>query len=210
VQAQTQYVQQQQQARPVYQNYAQAQQQYAASQNGQYNVNPYSAQGYNGAYNTQYAGAQGYTGQGAVVEDFNLFTAYGSMLKKYAKFSGRSRRKEYWLAGIMNAIIMMILNIAISILAGPSLTEMVLYERVPEFSLPVIILGIVYLVYTLVMIIPSLAILVRRFHDTGKSGAAILLYLIPFVGGLIVFIFTVLDSTPGPNQYGPNPKGVLR
>ncbi|MBQ6052081.1 MAG: DUF805 domain-containing protein [Clostridia bacterium] len=130
------------------------------------------------------------------------------MFKKYAKFSGRSRRKEYWLAGIMNAIIMMILEIISSVILTPALMEAIAYERVPTLSPAAIILAIIIAVYSLVVFIPSLALLVRRFHDTDKSGAAIFLYLIPFVGSLIVFIFTCLDSTPGPNKYGPNPKGI--
>jgi uncharacterized membrane protein YhaH (DUF805 family) len=60
--------------------------------------------------------------------------------------------------------------------------------------------------YILATIIPSLAITVRRLHDTGKSGWMILLCLIPKVGGIILLAFMVLDSDPGPNQYGSNPK----
>ncbi len=203
--------QQQYRQQPAYQNYAQqSQQQYSAPQNGAYNVNPYSSQYNSQAYSNQYANAQAYAGEGAVVEDFNLFTAYGSMFKKFAQFSGRSRRKEYWLAGIMNAIISAIFGTVISILGGPSLADAIMYERVPQLSLPLIIVTIVYGLYNLILIIPSLALLIRRFHDTNHSGAAIFLWLIPFIGGLIVFIFTVMDSTPGLNKYGPNPKGVWR
>jgi uncharacterized membrane protein YhaH (DUF805 family) len=60
--------------------------------------------------------------------------------------------------------------------------------------------------YILVSILPSLTVTVRRLHDTGKSGWMILLCLIPIVGIIIVLVFMVLDSDPGPNQYGPNPK----
>ncbi|MBR5721975.1 MAG: DUF805 domain-containing protein [Clostridia bacterium] len=130
------------------------------------------------------------------------------MFKKYAKFSGRSRRKEYWLAGIMNAIIIFIFEIISSFVLTPALMEAITYERMPNLGIGAIILAIIMVVYGLVIFIPSLALLVRRFHDTGKSGAAILLYLIPIVGGLIVFIFTCMDSSYGPNKYGPNPKGI--
>lgn len=57
-------------------------------------------------------------------------------------------------------------------------------------------------------LIPTLACGVRRLHDTGKSGAFILFGLIPFVGGIILLVFFVMDSAPGDNQYGPNPKGI--
>lgn len=69
-----------------------------------------------------------------------------------------------------------------------------------------LLLGIVMIIYVLIVFIPSLAVTVRRLHDTGKSGWYILLNLIPYVGGLIIFIFTVMDSEPGENKWGPNPK----
>ncbi|MEL6528624.1 MAG: DUF805 domain-containing protein [Pseudomonadota bacterium] len=114
-------------------------------------------------------------------------------LQRYADFSGRSRRKEYWmfflgiiLAAIVVGIIEGILGMAgmIGGLYGP--LSMIL------------ILGI---------IIPSLAVQVRRFHDQDKSGWFVLLGFIPIVGGLIVLVFMCLEGTSGPNQYGPDPKG---
>ena len=120
------------------------------------------------------------------VENFNLFTAYASMFKKYAQFSGRSRRSEFWFAGLMNSIIVSILYF------------LLIVPRIGAF-----LIGI----YSLVTLIPNLALNVRRLHDTGKSGWCLLLGLIPFFGGIILFVFSVLDSQPGTNQYGPNPKG---
>jgi uncharacterized membrane protein YhaH (DUF805 family) len=58
------------------------------------------------------------------------------------------------------------------------------------------------------MFLPSLAVTVRRLHDTDRSGWWILLNLIPIVGALIVLIFTCLDGTPGDNRFGPNPKAI--
>jgi uncharacterized membrane protein YhaH (DUF805 family) len=62
--------------------------------------------------------------------------------------------------------------------------------------------------YGLAVLIPGLAVSVRRLHDSGKSGWLILICLVPFVGGLIVLILMLLDSQPGANEYGPNPKGA--
>ena len=64
--------------------------------------------------------------------------------------------------------------------------------------------------YALAVLVPSLAVLVRRLHDTGRSGWWMLIALIPFLGGLILFVFTVMDSEPGRNDYGPNPKHELQ
>ena len=121
---------------------------------------------------------------------------YLMVLRRYAQFDGRSRRKEFWIFALFNILI---------ILAS-------LFVRFASFGVMVhdnyteTVLSIPLAFYILVIIIPSLAVTVRRLHDTGKSGWMILLCLIPIVGEIIVLVFTVLDSDPGPNQYGPNPK----
>ena len=109
------------------------------------------------------------------------------LTKKYADFSGRARRSEYWWFVLAEII-------ALSILYG--------LTRVSSIFL------ILYFIVALALIIPGLAVTVRRLHDTGKSGWFILLGLIPFVGGIIILIFTVQEGTPGDNQYGPNPKAI--
>ena len=60
----------------------------------------------------------------------------------------------------------------------------------------------------LILIIPSLSVLFRRLHDTGRSAWWILIGLIPLIGAIVLFIFTVLDSEPGSNKFGPNPKNI--
>jgi uncharacterized membrane protein YhaH (DUF805 family) len=118
---------------------------------------------------------------------------YLMVLKKYAQFSGRSRRKEYWMFALFNCLFCLPLYI------------LALVFR--EDAIGSIFLGL-YFIYVLAILLPSLAVGVRRLHDTGKSGWMLLLCLIPIVGGIIVLVFTVLDSNPGPNEYGPNPKGA--
>lgn len=117
-------------------------------------------------------------------------------LRRYAEFSGRSRRKEYW----MFILAVIILYVACALLfggLGGAVSD-------PEgagglFSIPILILA-------LALFIPSLAVQVRRFHDQDKSGWFVLLGLIPFVGGLIVLVFMCLEGTRGPNRYGADPK----
>lgn len=113
---------------------------------------------------------------------------YIDVLKKYAVFSGRSRRAEYWYFVLFNLIIAIILSIISSITAD--------------------VLGILVFLYMLAVFIPGLAVSVRRLHDTGRSGWMILITLIPLIGGLWLLILMATDSTPGENKYGPNPKGV--
>ncbi|MFC4409097.1 DUF805 domain-containing protein [Chungangia koreensis] len=110
---------------------------------------------------------------------------YLKVLQNYIGFSGRARRKEYWMFVLINAIIILVLSILESLMGLP---------------------GIISGLYSLAVLLPSLAVSVRRLHDTGKSGWWILLGLIPFVGTIILLVFFVLDSEDGANQYGPNPK----
>jgi len=112
---------------------------------------------------------------------------YLEVLKKYAVFSGRARRKEYWMFILFNFIAYAILGF-IEVLLG----------------IPAILSSI----YGLAVLIPSLAVCVRRLHDSGRSGWWILIGLLPLVGFIVLLIFMVLDSQPGDNQYGPNPKGA--
>lgn len=115
----------------------------------------------------------------------------------YANFSGRARRKEYWMFTLVNTIIITVLY-AILI----SSVDMNTGEMNSLGSIAGIIIGI----YSLAIIIPSLAVTIRRFHDQDKSGWMFLLAFIPAVGGLIVFVFMCLEGTKGDNRFGPDPK----
>ncbi len=121
---------------------------------------------------------------------------YLEVFRRYAEFSGRSRRKEYWMFALFNILFIFGLAMIMAVLAS------IFGDTGIVFIIPVIIL----IIYFAVVFIPALAVTVRRLHDTGRSGWFILLNFIPYVGGLIVFIFTVLDSEPGENKWGPNPK----
>jgi uncharacterized membrane protein YhaH (DUF805 family) len=111
---------------------------------------------------------------------------YLDVLKKYAVFEGRARRKEYWMFVLCNAIITIILDILFHFLDAPFLI----------------------LLYALAVLLPNIGVSIRRLHDTGRTGWWLLIGLIPLVGAIILLVFFITDSEPGPNQYGPNPKGV--
>ncbi|MBC7679022.1 MAG: DUF805 domain-containing protein [Pseudorhodobacter sp.] len=116
-----------------------------------------------------------------------LAEAVTTVIGKYADFSGRARRSEYWfwtLAVFLGYVVAAILTQ----IAG--------------------IFEVLLVLFYLAVLVPTIAVGVRRLHDTGKSGWFILLGLIPLVGGIVLLVFTVSDSTPGDNEYGPNPKGV--
>ncbi|WP_159567754.1 DUF805 domain-containing protein [Budvicia diplopodorum] len=114
------------------------------------------------------------------------------LLEKYADFSGRARRQEYWMFTLFNIIAVVALSVIGSILDA-------VFGSDGVFAM--IIVGIYYLG----IIVPSLAVSVRRLHDTDRSGWWLLLALVPF-GGLVIFVFTVLEGTNGPNRFGPSPK----
>lgn len=130
------------------------------------------------------------------VDSENYFT---KCFSHYADFSGRARRSEYWTFYLINLLI-------ISILQGIGIASV--FSNDSEFILVGGFSTILAGIYSLVIFLPQLAVAVRRLHDSGKSGAMILLNLIPIIGGIIVFVFMCMDSEPGPNEYGPNPKGV--
>lgn len=119
---------------------------------------------------------------------------YISCLKNYAKFSGRARRKEYWMFALINGLICLILNIPVFVatIMGLDSLSSIFYA--------------VYFIYCLAVAIPGLAVAVRRLHDVGKSGWMYLVCFIPIIGWLLILYYDVKEGDMGANQYGPNPK----
>ena len=140
------------------------------------------------------------------VEKYNLISAYISMFKKYAKFSGRSRRSEYWFATLAHSIVMLVLGL---LMIMPLAMDIALYGEPTEVALSIIPFGyFLSFIYSVATLVPYLALTIRRLHDTGRSGWFYLLSLIPYIGSIVIFVFTVLDSERGINKYGPSPKGI--
>lgn len=117
---------------------------------------------------------------------------YLKVLNQYADFNGRARRQEYWMFTLFN-IIFAFSAIMLDNLFGLSNSE-------EGF-------GPIYFIYGLAVLIPGLAVGVRRLHDIGKSGWMLLVSLIPIIGAIWLIVLLVTDSESGDNQYGPNPKG---
>ncbi|MGG1688424.1 DUF805 domain-containing protein [Pseudalkalibacillus sp. NRS-1564] len=112
---------------------------------------------------------------------------YLKVLKNYVNFQGRARRKEYWMFTLFNVIFSIVLTIVESLAdISPFLTS----------------------IYSLFIILPSLAVTVRRLHDTGRSGWWVLIGLIPLIGSIVILVFTCLDSDVEENRFGKNPKVV--
>lgn len=119
---------------------------------------------------------------------------YLEVMRKYAVFSGRARRKEYWMFQLINIVIFTLLLAAL-------IPPLIAHTQ----SFLILFLCVFMCVYALATIIPGLAVSVRRLHDADLSGLWVLVGFVP-AGGIVLLVFHVLDSTPGPNRYGPNPK----
>lgn len=119
-------------------------------------------------------------------------------LKKYADFQGRARRMEYWMFALGEIIFFCVLAALIGITGG--------YDESGANPLSMVF-WLIYGVGALALIIPGLAVSVRRLHDTNRSGWWIFISLVPLIGGIWYLVLTVLDGTPGPNRFGPDPKG---
>lgn len=125
--------------------------------------------------------------------DFNLMFA---PLRKFADFNGRARRSEYWLFYLFCLVVGIVLTFIGNMALGA-----------PDPSNPFSGGTLLSLIFNLAILIPSIAVGVRRLHDTDRSGWWLLIILVPLVGIIVLIIFFVLDGTPGPNKFGPDPKG---
>ncbi|WP_010680974.1 DUF805 domain-containing protein [Acetivibrio cellulolyticus] len=115
---------------------------------------------------------------------------YLKVLKQYADFSGRARRKEYWMFYLFNCIIAFVLLIPFAFIND---TKVILF------------IGL-YFIYALGVMIPSIAVLVRRLHDIDKSGWWYFISFVPFIGSIWLLVLLCTEGTRGRNSYGPDPK----
>lgn len=112
---------------------------------------------------------------------------YIAVLKKYVEFTGRARRKEYWMFALISLVVSVALGVVGRILGTSALSYL----------------------YSLAILLPGIAVTIRRLHDTGRSGWMSLIGIIPVLGWIVLLVFMAQDSTPGTNQYGLNPKETV-
>jgi len=124
------------------------------------------------------------------VENLSGFQYFKKCLKHYAVFNGRARRKEFWMFVLFNMIFA---------IAAATLDNIIGTADYDGF-------GLFYYIYCLAMLLPSLAVLVRRMHDIGKSGWWFFISLIPLIGGIILLVFCCTAGNVGENRYGKSPK----
>ncbi|WP_454857288.1 DUF805 domain-containing protein [Promicromonospora soli] len=136
-----------------------------------------------------------------------------TVLSKYATFSGRARRSEFWWYYLAVTIVESVLYFALIVPGLTAYTTATMEAAMAGTAAPAmpgslatgqLILSLV----ALALLLPTLAVIVRRLHDTDKSGALAFLLLIPVVNIILIIVWGATAGTPGPNQFGPDPKAV--
>ncbi|GAA1216796.1 DUF805 domain-containing protein [Pseudonocardia alaniniphila] len=118
---------------------------------------------------------------------------YAKVLRQYADFNGRARRTEYWMFTLVSVIVGLVLRLIDEVVfVGPGLSTT----------------GWLGLIYSVAVIVPTLAVGVRRLHDTGRSGWWLLIAVIPLIGAIVLIVFFALEGQRSSNAYGPDPKTV--
>lgn len=113
------------------------------------------------------------------------------VFENYANFNGRARRSEYWYFALMNLIIAIVLTVLDSALG-------LNFDPLPY--------GYLYVIYLLAILLPSIAVAVRRLHDVGKSGWFYFIVLVPLIGPIWLLVLFFTEGNKGENEYGPDPK----
>lgn len=124
---------------------------------------------------------------------------YLKVLSNYATFTGRARRSEFWFFVLFNMIFGIVAMVLDNVFGST-------FEMGYGMSLPY---GYIYVLYTLAVLIPGLAVVVRRLHDVGKSGWMYFIVLIPLIGAIWLLVLLATDSKPGTNKWGENPKEAI-
>ena len=116
---------------------------------------------------------------------------YLKVLRQATDFNGRARRQEYW--------IFFLFNILFSIAAA-------ILDNILGLAFPQTGYGPVYVIYALTMLVPGIAVFIRRMHDLGKSGWWFFIAFVPLIGGIWLLILVCTEGNKGPNEYGEDPK----
>jgi uncharacterized membrane protein YhaH (DUF805 family) len=116
---------------------------------------------------------------------------YMHVLRQYAVFTGRARRTEYWMFTLFSVIISIVLAVLDNLLG---------------LSFQAGSTGLLGLLYSLAVLLPSIGVSIRRLHDTGRSGWWLLIGLVPLVGAIVLIVFFATAGNVGPNSHGQDPK----
>ncbi len=129
---------------------------------------------------------------------------YVAVLARYADFTGRARRTEYWMFTLFSVLVSIALAAVDALLFGTGSFSTLGGGVSASFTS----VGILSTVYAVAVLLPTLGVTARRLHDTDRSGWWILLSLVPIIGGIVLLVFLALEGTRGPNSHGPDPRAV--
>lgn len=115
---------------------------------------------------------------------------YLNAIRKYCDCKGRASRKEYWMFVLINFLISLVFALLDAVVQHTTSIK----------------LNVLSLLYGIAILCPALGLSIRRLHDVGRSGRWLLLIFVPFVGSIVLLVFSLMDSQSGANEYGPNPK----
>jgi uncharacterized membrane protein YhaH (DUF805 family) len=152
--------------------------------------------------------APAYAGPGhAAAPQVGFVEAIKLGFAKYGTFAGRATRAEYWWWYLFTMVLFVPLYLIALIMTAVSV-ESGSGQSSSAGSGVSLVLFLVLFVVALALLVPTISVLVRRLHDTDRSGWWYWISVVPFVGGIILIVLLVLESTPGPNQYGPPSRGA--
>jgi len=138
---------------------------------------------------------------------------YLEALKKYAVFRGRSRRKEFWYFVLFSMLAYTLLRVIDNLIGTRAIPIFEIGMRSTVYNPgvaaavhnPSVGMGLLAGLYSLAVLVPTIAVTVRRLHDTGHSGWWLLINLVPFIGLIVFLVFMAQKTEQGDNQYGPDP-----
>lgn len=126
----------------------------------------------------------------------SFIDAIKSVFAQYVGFTGRARRSEYWWFALFSILVGIVARTLDTVFDTTMGSDDALYRT-----------GVIATIAGLALLLPSLAVAVRRLHDTDRSGWWLLIALVPFLGAIVLLVFMVLDGKPGANRFGADPKG---
>lgn len=125
-----------------------------------------------------------------------MIKAYVNGIKKWKRWDGRTGRRDYWLYELCNALVVIAAYTLSSVLSFLGLTTLAIFSRIATYA------------YSFLAIIPTIAITIRRLHDTNRGGGYYFIGFIPYIGNIWFLVLMLLPGTVGRNKFGPDPRDI--
>jgi uncharacterized membrane protein YhaH (DUF805 family) len=130
--------------------------------------------------------------------------SYVQVFKRAFDFGGRSRRREFWLFVLVNLVVTAVLTALDTFLGLGGLSTL----SGPGYAITYLAPGLLGSIYNVVVLIPNIAVSIRRLHDTDRAGWWLFIALVPIVGAIVLIVFWAMEGTRGANRFGADPKSA--